>query len=243
MLKKFRTYFITGLLIITPVAVTVFIFWNIFQKLDGLMTGVVNFFVATILGLGEVQWRIPGLGFLTMILLIILTGLLARNYVGRWVIHVGDRVITQIPLISKIYVAIQQILQTLFAERTEAFRKAVLIEYPRKGIYCIAFFTQETEGEIREQTNTKLVGVFVPTTPNPTSGFLLFVPKEDVIELDMSIEEALKLVISGGIISPNKDNLKRRPPIPPSAEPRPKPARIKKGKVVEVEEGTEIPAP
>jgi uncharacterized membrane protein len=199
MWKKIRTYFITGLLVLTPLVLTIFIIWKLFIGIDGLLQG----FISNMLERVGVPATKYGLGFISVILLILLTGLIARNYFGRKVIKLGENVLSKIPLISRIYMAIQQISNAFLSEKREVFKKAVLIEYPRKGIYSIGFFTQDTRGEVQERLNRDVVSVFLPTTPNPTSGFLLFVPKSDVTELDMSIEEALKLVISGGAIVPS----------------------------------------
>jgi uncharacterized membrane protein len=199
MWKKIRTYFITGLLVLTPLVLTIFLIWKLFIGIDGLLQG----FISNMLERVGVPATKYGLGFISVILLILLTGLIARNYFGRKVIKLGENVLSKIPLISRIYMAIQQISNAFLSEKREVFKKAVLIEYPRKGIYSIGFFTQDTRGEVQERLNRDVVSVFLPTTPNPTSGFLLFVPKSDVTELDISIEEALKLVISGGAIVPS----------------------------------------
>jgi uncharacterized membrane protein len=199
MWKKIKTYFITGLLVLTPLVLTIFLIWKLFIGIDGLLQG----FISNMLERVGVPATKYGLGFISVILLILLTGLIARNYFGRKVIKLGENVLSKIPLISRIYMAIQQISNAFLSEKREVFKKAVLIEYPRKGIYSIGFFTQDTRGEVQERLDRDVVSVFLPTTPNPTSGFLLFVPKSDVTELDISIEEALKLVISGGAIVPS----------------------------------------
>ena len=199
MWKKLKSYFITGLLVLTPLVLTIFIIWKLFIAIDGLLRGFIKNMLLNRIGVPN---TIYGLGFVSVILLILITGMIARNYFGKKVIKVGEDIMTRIPLINRIYLAIQQIGNAFFSEKREVFKKAVLIEYPRKGIYSIGFFTQDTRGEVQERLKHDVVSVFLPTTPNPTSGFLLFVPKVDVTELDMSIEEALKLVISGGAIIP-----------------------------------------
>lgn len=199
MWKKTKSYFVTGLIVLIPLVLTIYIIWKLFIAIDGILQGVVSQLFSR-LGLGEVGQTYIGLGFISVILLILLTGLIARNYIGKKVIQWGEMLFTQIPLINRIYIAIQQLSNAFLSEKREVFKKAVLIEYPRKGIYSIGFFTQDTRGEVQERLQTDVVSVFLPTTPNPTSGFLLFVPKTEVVELDMSIEDALKLVISGGAI-------------------------------------------
>ena len=200
MWKKVKSYFITGLLVLTPIVLTIFIIWKLFVAIDGLLRGVIRNMVLERFGLPD---TIYGLGFISVIVLILLTGMVARNYAGRKVLKLGEDIMRGIPLINRIYLAIQQISNAFFSEKREVFIKAVLIEYPRKGIHSIGFFTQDTRGEVQDRLDQDVVSVFLPTTPNPTSGFLLLVPKTDVIELDMSIEEALKLVISGGAIVPS----------------------------------------
>ncbi|HDQ00226.1 MAG TPA: DUF502 domain-containing protein [bacterium] len=203
MFKKVKLYFLTGLVALSPIVLTIFIIWKLFFAIDGLLQGFISKHVLTTLGLEVADKPMTGLGFISVILLILVTGFLARNYVGKKVLSIGDAIVSRIPIINRIYNAIQQISQAFLSEKTEVFEKAVLIEYPRKGIYSIGFFTQDTKGEVQDKLNTDVVSVFLPTTPNPTSGYLLFVPKAEIVPLEMSIEEALKLVISGGAIVPN----------------------------------------
>jgi len=198
MWKKLKSYFITGLLVLTPLVLTIFIIWKLFFAIDGLLQGFISKRFD--------DQPITGLGFLTIILLILLTGFFARNYFGRKILLIGDNLVSKIPIINRIYIAIQQISQAFLSEKSEVFEKAVLIEYPRKGIHSIGFFTQDTKGEVQDRLDKDVVSVFIPTTPNPTSGFLLFVPKEDAQPLDMSVEEAMKLVISGGAIQAGSIN-------------------------------------
>jgi uncharacterized membrane protein len=181
---------------------SIFIIYKLFVAVDGLLNNVVAELLARMFGLQFGDQPIPGLGLVAVILIILLTGAVARNYVGRQLIALGNRIVGRIPLMNRIYTAIQQIVEALFSERSEVFKKAVLLEYPRKDIFSIAFVTQDTKGVIQETLDVDVVSVFLPTTPNPTSGFLLFVPKKDILELDLSVEEALKLVISGGAIVP-----------------------------------------
>lgn len=198
MLKKIRTYFLAGLLVLIPLVLTVFIIWKLFIAIDGLLSGFINNMLERI----GIPVTSIGLGFISVVLLIFLTGMIAKNYFGRKVIRIGEDIVTKIPLMNRIYLAIKQISNAFFSEKREVLKKAVLIEYPRKGIYSIGFFTQDTKGEVQDRLQQDVVSIFLPTTPNPTSGFLLFVPKSEVAELNMTIEEALKLVISGGAIVP-----------------------------------------
>lgn len=202
MIRRLRKYFVTGILVVTPIVLTIFIFWKIFNGLDNVVLDLSNNLLI-FLGLQPYQGRIPGLGIIVMILVILIAGILARNYFGNKLFKLGDWLVTQIPLMSKIYIAIRQIFEAIFSEKREVFKEAVMFEYPRRGTYSIGFVTQDTRGEIQEKLDEDVLSVFVPTTPNPTSGFLLFIPKKEAVILEMSIEEALKLIISGGAITPN----------------------------------------
>ncbi len=201
--RKIRGYFFTGLLVLIPVVLTGWIIWKLFLAIDGILRPYVHPFLADRFGidlLGETQ--IPGIGFITLTLAIIATGAIARNYFGRKIVIFGDKIVERIPLINRVYGAIKQISQAFFSSKREVFKKPVLFEYPRKGIYSIGFYTQDTRGPVQQALDADMVSIFLPTTPNPTSGYLLFVPKTDVYDLDLTIEEALKLVISGGVIIP-----------------------------------------
>ena len=145
---------------------------------------------------------IPGLGLLILLIAVTLIGALTAGLIGRWLLQTGERVLNRMPVVRSIYSAIKQIFETVLAQQSNAFREAVLVEYPRRGIWAIGFITGTTKGEVQNLTEEETVNIFLPTTPNPTSGFLLFVPKSDVVPLGMSVEEAVKMVISGGIVTP-----------------------------------------
>jgi uncharacterized membrane protein len=193
MFKELRKIFFAGLLVLTPIVVTLYVFYQLFVKIDGLLGGK----------LWELTGkRIPGMGFVAVILLILFTGVIARNFIGKKLIQMAEAIMNRIPLINRIYSAVQQLSQAFFSGKRAVFQRAVLIEFPKKGSYCIGFQTSETKGEIQRQTKKEVLSIFLPTSPNPTSGYLLFVPKEKVYPLRMSVEEALKLVISGGAVLP-----------------------------------------
>jgi uncharacterized membrane protein len=194
-----RKTFVAGLLVAVPVALTIFIFIWLFHFFDGFLSGPVTSLLRAMKIHPSVD-PIPGVGLVVLILVVFLTGSLARNYFGGKLLSLGDYIVTQIPLINRIYVAIREISESLLSEKGEVLKKAVLIEYPSEGLYSIAFFTQDTKGAIQDALDEDVVSLFLPTTPNPTTGFLLFVPKNRVMDLDMSVEDALKLVISGGSI-------------------------------------------
>jgi len=158
---------------------------------------------------GLLEKQLPGIGIVTLFIIILLTGILARNYFGKKIVDFGEQLVAKIPLINRVYVATKQISQAFFSPKSEVFKKAVLIEFPQKGSYCIGFYTHNTRGPIQNALKEEMVNVFLPTVPNPTTGFLLFVKKAEIIELDLSIEEALKLVISGGIIMSTEQKTNR----------------------------------
>jgi uncharacterized membrane protein len=146
--------------------------------------------------------HIPGLGLILTIVLVFVVGLLTRNFVGRKMVHLGERIVDRIPIARIIYIGVKQLLEALFVQKTKAFDKAALIEYPRRGVYAIGFITGESKGEVQNMTPKNMINVFVPTTPNPTSGFYILIPDNELIVLSMSVEDAFKLIVSGGIISP-----------------------------------------
>ena len=203
---KLKKYFVTGLVVITPVFLTFFLILWLVRFVDGIVGGVANVFLADLIGAESVSGTIKAIVFIAIILLIILTGMFARNYFGRKLIELGEWILSTIPIVNKVYRAIQQIAAVFISEKREAFSKAVLFEYPRKGIYSIGFVTRDAGGEVKEKLDKEMVSLFLPTTPNPTSGFLLFVPKDEIIVLDMPIEESLKLIISGGAVLPELGN-------------------------------------
>jgi uncharacterized membrane protein len=150
----------------------------------------------------QAEFRIPGVGLLMTLLLIFLVGLLAANILGKKLVGFGEALVEKIPIVRSIYNGTKQVVLSIAQTDSNAFRSCVLVEFPRKGVYVIGFATGETLGEVREKTKVRMVNVFIPTTPNPTSGFLIFVPKEEVIELEMPIEDGVKMIISGGIVTP-----------------------------------------
>jgi len=201
--RRLRAYFLTGLLVLVPLGLTYFIIKLLFLSIDDILNDVASQLLLH-LGLAIGEQRIPGLGFVSLIIIILITGVIARNYVGRTLVNFGDKLVQRIPLINRVYGATKQLSQAFFSTKREVFKKPILFEYPRKGIYSIGFYTQDTRGAVQEAIDEDVVSIFLPTTPNPTSGFLLFVQKSEIVELDLTIEEALKLVISGGAIVPEK---------------------------------------
>ena len=208
---RLRGYFFAGLLVLVPIVLTIYLFYQLFIGIDGLLRPYVSHLLFKALHIEVADYSIPGLGLLTIVMLIVLAGMLARNYFGNKLLSLGNQMLARIPIINRIYITLQQISQAFFSERSEVFKKSALIEYPRKGIYSIGFITQDTRGIVQNKLSEDVVSIFMPTTPNPTSGYLLFVPKKDIMELNMSVEEALKLVISGGSIVPEELPIKETP--------------------------------
>ena len=193
-----KRYFFTGLLISAPIGATIYITIFIVEFIAGLVPQRFNpnGLLPEIIG-----YEIPGLELIIAFLSFILIGLIFSTLFGKAILGYFDNLITRIPFAGNVYKAIKQLTET-FSNADAAYQKVVLIEYPRKDIYAIGFMTGETKGEIKDRKKIDMVNVFVPTTPNPTSGFLLFIPKEDAVELDMSVEDAIKLVVSAGMVVP-----------------------------------------
>ncbi|MDC1134498.1 DUF502 domain-containing protein, partial [Alphaproteobacteria bacterium] len=150
----------------------------------------------------QLPHQIPGLGLIISIFTITIIGALTPGFIGRTLLKAGERVLDKMPVVRTIYGAIKQIMETVMSTNSESFREVVLVEYPRKNIWVIGFVTGETKGEVQSLNKSHLINIFIPTTPNPTSGFLLFIPKEDLVYMDMKVEDAVKMVISGGIVTP-----------------------------------------
>ncbi|MEQ8709012.1 MAG: DUF502 domain-containing protein [Rhodospirillales bacterium] len=202
--SRLRGYFLAGILVTAPIGITVMLAWWFIGWVDDRVVHLIpqaynpeSYLPVALQGFG-----IPGLGLLVVIIVLTLIGMLTAGFAGRFIVRLSERILAQMPVVSKLYSALKQIFETVMAQKSDAFRQAVLIEYPRRGIWAIGFLTGTTEGEVQNLTQERVVNVFLPTTPNPTSGFLLFVPKEDVIPLTMKVEDAIKMVVSGGIVTP-----------------------------------------
>lgn len=209
-LAGLRTNFLTGLVVIGPIGLTIWLIWSVIGWIDGwvlpLIPGAYN--PATIIrDLTGIQVDIRGIGVVTFLLFSIVVGWIAKGLIGRSLIRWAEGLVLSIPLIRSLYSGLKQIIETVLSQGEQNFEKACLIEYPRKGIWAIGFISTSAKGEIAERHGEEpMVSVFVPTTPNPTSGFLLFFPKKDVIELDMTTEDAAKLIISAGLVYPNGED-------------------------------------
>ncbi|ABA89067.1 membrane protein of unknown function DUF502 [Syntrophotalea carbinolica DSM 2380] len=197
--KKLRRYFFAGLLVLVPVGLTIVVVRWIVSLMDGLLVRML-----------PLRWQpeqlfgfaVPGLGVVLTFLLIIFTGVLATNYFGHKLVRASEKLVYRIPLVKGIYTLFKQVADTVLSSDRQGFRKVVLIEYPRKGLWSIGFVTGVSEGELQRITARRVINVFIPTTPNPTSGYYILVPEEDTCVLGMTVEEAFKLIVSGGMVSP-----------------------------------------
>ena len=203
---KLRAYLFTGILVTAPVAITFYMAYKFVVWVDRLVGHLIppqyspdNY----------LPFTIPGLGLVILLVALTLIGMFFAGFLGRFFLSLGEWIVFKVPLVSSIYSVLKQIFETFFSSKTQAFSKVVLLEYPRKGIWILGFVSSELKGEIRGQFDREMLNVFIPTTPNPTSGFLIFVPKEDTIELEMGVEEGIKFVISGGLVEPNQMKKKK----------------------------------
>ena len=193
-----KRYFITGLLIWVPLAITAWVL----SVIAGLADQSLRLLPKSAHPQAIIGVDIPGAGIVLTLAVIFITGLLATNFIGQRLVVWWERLLARIPVVNSIYNSVKQVSDTLFSSSGNAFRKALLIEYPRQGTWTIAFLTGQPGGDVANHLRGDFVSVYVPTTPNPTSGFFLMLPRQDVIELDMNVDEALKYIISMGVVTP-----------------------------------------
>lgn len=196
---RVRTYFFAGVLVTAPIGITLYLTWLIIDLIDAQVTPLIpaRYNPETYL-----PFSVPGLGVVVAVVVLTMIGALTAGLVGRWLVKLSDRLMQRMPVVRNVHSALKQILETVMAQQSNAFRQVVMIEYPRRGIWAIGFITGDTVGEVQNSTEDTMVNVFLPTTPNPTSGFLLFVPREECHVLSMTVEEGIKMVVSGGIVTP-----------------------------------------
>jgi len=205
MWRRIRLNFLAGILVLLPLYLTGLILVNLFLFIDGILNRLVTRAVVAALSLPINDDKVfYGLGMLTLFVVIIAAGSAARNFLGKRLLAAINAQLDQIPVLKSIYKTLRQIVEALLSTNREAFQKAVLIEYPRKGLYSLAFQTQPSGGPLQEQVGEDSITVFLPSTPNPTTGFVLIVPKSQVFEVNLSVEDAMKLIISGGVIAGEK---------------------------------------
>jgi len=197
-MKQLRRYLVAGILFWVPVGVTIFLLRLLVDLMDRTLLLLPEAYrPETLLG-----FNIPGLGILLTLVVLLGTGVLAANFIGGQIVQGWESLLNRIPLVRSIYSSAKQVAETLFSDTSQSFKRVLLIEYPRKGLWGLAFLTATSLAEVQARSDHDLICVFVPTTPNPTSGFLIMVPRQDVIELDMDVEQALKMIISLGVVIP-----------------------------------------
>ena len=210
-MARLRNYFLTGFIICAPLAITVYLSWAVIQWVDSW----VKPYLPNIYNPDEyLPFALPGFGLIVAFIGLTLVGFLTANLIGRSIISFGENMLARMPVVRNVYSALKQIFETVFRKKSNSFQTVVLVEYPRPGIWALAFVATDTLGEVQAKLDEKAgktVSVFLPTTPNPTSGFLLFVPVKDIIVLDMSVEEAAKLVISAGLVAPEFGKKGKKP--------------------------------
>jgi uncharacterized membrane protein len=215
-----KKYLIAGLLVWLPLAVTIWVLQAALGALDGVFGFVLSaaqkVLPGSLTGQIEALRDITGLGIVVVLVGLLLTGAFAANIAGQWALRQGHNLLNKIPIVKSIYSSVKQVSDTLFSSSGNAFREAVLVQYPRQGSWTIAFVTGKPGGEVARHLQGAFVSVYVPTTPNPTSGFFLMMPRADVVALDMSVDEALKYIISMGVVAPSN----RAPAVQPARNPR-----------------------
>ncbi len=194
-MRRLRSYFLAGVLSLLPVIVTIYVFWTAFQALDNLTSRLVEVWLG---------YSVPGVGFLLSVILVTLVGVVTTNVVGRHLVAFGERIVQKIPMANTIYSSVKQLIDTFTVSKRGAFSRVVLVQYPRQGVYSIGFVSNDANDEIQSKTEKDMMFVFVPTAPNPTSGFLILFPKEECIDLDLNVEEAFKTILSGGLLLPTE---------------------------------------
>ena len=198
---KLRAYLFTGILVTAPVAITFYVAFEIIKWMNTL----VNKLLPPELVVGDhTPFTIPGLGFVVLIIIFMLIGMFTSGFVGRFFVRLGEWIVYKMPVISSIYSLLKQIFETFLSNNKQSFNKVVLLEYPRKGIWILGLVSGDTKGEVKKKLEDKMINVFIPTTPNPTSGFLIFVPEKDLTYLKMSVEDGIKFIISCGIVDPEE---------------------------------------
>jgi uncharacterized membrane protein len=202
---RLRAYFFAGVLVTAPIGITVYLAWSVVSWVD---ESVLPLLPAQYNPETYLPFSVPGIGLVVLLVFMTAVGAVTAGMLGRMVVGYGERVLSRMPIIRSVYSATKQIFETMLAQKSTAFREVVLVEFPRPGMWSIGFITGVTEGEVQELTDEEVLNVYIPTTPNPTSGYLCFVARSEVYPLSMSVEEGIKMVVSGGLVIPPD----RRPP-------------------------------
>ena len=196
--RKISNNFFKGILISAPIIITLYIAWGLIKFFDKKASPL----------LGTFPFEIPGFGLITVFIFFAIIGFITTGLFGRIFSSSIEKVLSRMPVLRNIYSGLKQLFEAILAKKSNSFREVVLLEYPRKGIWAMGFLTGETKGEVNRKTKNQMANIFLPTTPNPTSGFLLFVPKKDILRLTMTVEEGIKMIISAGMLTPSENQKK-----------------------------------
>ena len=196
--RKISNNFFKGILISAPIIITLYIAWGLIKFFDKKASPL----------LGTFPFEIPGFGLITVFIFFAIIGFITTGLLGRIFSSFIEKVLSKMPVLRNIYSGLKQLFEAILAKKSNSFREVVLLEYPRKGISAMGFLTGETKGEVNRKTKNQMANIFLPTTPNPTSGFLLFVPKKDILGLTMTVEEGIKMIISAGMLTPSENQKK-----------------------------------
>ncbi len=196
---RLRNYFLAGVLLTAPISITVYAAWLVVDYVDSAVTGMIP---AAYNPNTYLPFAIPGLGIVVLVVTLTVVGFVTTNFLGRIMVRLGEGAVARMPFVRGIYSAVKQIFETLLSDKTTSYSEVVLIEFPRKDMWTLGLVIGKTYGEIEEKAGAELFNVYVPTTPNPTSGYLVFLPRRDMISIEMTVEECLKLLVSGGIVVP-----------------------------------------
>ena len=196
--RRISNNFFKGILISAPIIITLYIAWGLIKFFDKKASPL----------LGTFPFEIPGFGLITVFIFFAIIGFITTGLLGRIFSSFIEKVLSKMPVLRNIYSGLKQLFEAILAKKSNSFREVVLLEYPREGIWAMGFLTGETKGEVNRKTKNQMANIFLPTTPNPTSGFLLFVPKKDILGLTMTVEEGIKMIISAGMLTPSENQKK-----------------------------------
>ena len=203
--KRLRNDFFKGILISAPVFITFYVAWILIKFFDNKVTPIIGPLIPNNLNPSTyLPFEIPGVGLITVFIFFSFIGFLTTGLFGRAFSSLSEKILSKMPVLRNIYSGLKQLFEAILNKKSNSFREVVLIEYPRKGIWAMGFLTGNTEGEVQRITKNSLLNIFLPTTPNPTSGFLLFLPSKDVVRLSMTVEEGIKMIISAGMLTPSE---------------------------------------
>lgn len=197
--SRLRNYLIAGILITAPIGITVYVAWAVITSVDDAVTALIP---ASYNPNTYLPVSVPGVGLLALLGALTLVGFLTTNYLGRLLVRTGERILNRMPIVNSVYSAVKQLFESVLSERTRSFSEVVVVEFPRKGMWTVGLVVGEAFGDISGKIGQTVYNVFVPTTPNPTSGYLVFVPRAEMIRINMTVEECMKMIVSGGIVMP-----------------------------------------